>query len=138
MLEFILQYWMQILFGLIVSILGAGYAGLKRQISKYKNLELGLQCLLRSELIRMHDKYMELSHLCEGCAGTGIQQLPCAERQRYSDRTCRRYPNASNGKEKVGADDGPLKYLTQNVQSIRRPLRPPKKIIQKRRMSWQA
>lgn len=59
MLEFILQYWMQILFGLIVSILGAGYAGLKRQISKYKNLELGLQCLLRSELIRMHDKYME-------------------------------------------------------------------------------
>ena len=59
MLEFILQYWMQILFGLIVSVLGAGYAGLKRQISKYKNLELGLQCLLRSELIRMHDKYME-------------------------------------------------------------------------------
>lgn len=59
MLEFILQYWMQILFGLIVSRLGPGYAGLKRQISKYKNLELGLQCLLRSELIRMHDKYME-------------------------------------------------------------------------------
>ena len=59
MLEFIIQYWMQILFGIVVTVLSAGYAGLKRQIKKYKNLELGMQCLLRAELIRMHDKYME-------------------------------------------------------------------------------
>ncbi len=59
MFDFIVQYWLQILFGLVCSgmlyILKKIYALRKRQ----KAVEQGVQALLRNELIRRYREYEE-------------------------------------------------------------------------------
>ena len=61
--EFILEYWMEVLFGLIVAAIVAGYKHLskkiKKQICDQKSLRDGTQALLRNEIIRAYEKYKE-------------------------------------------------------------------------------
>jgi hypothetical protein len=62
-LDFILQYWIEVLFGLIVAVLGILYKTLSRKLHKQicdlKSLRDGTQALLRNEIIRAYDKYTE-------------------------------------------------------------------------------
>lgn len=63
MKEFILRYWMEALFGAIVASLGLCYKALSKKVQKQiadrKSLREGTQALLRNELIKEYDKYME-------------------------------------------------------------------------------
>lgn len=57
MKEFIVQYWLQIVFGLVI----AGFGGLTRKVQKQvedqRSLRDGTQALLRNEIIHAYDKY---------------------------------------------------------------------------------
>lgn len=56
MIDWIIQYWLQALFGII---LAAIVAIVKTQWSKIKAIGKGTQSLLRAELIRSGEKYIE-------------------------------------------------------------------------------
>lgn len=66
--EFIIKYWLEVLFGVITGIIGLGYKKLKKkqeeQDKKHKEqerknqaIERGVQALLRNELIRRFREY---------------------------------------------------------------------------------
>lgn len=55
MIEFILKYWLEILFTIISS--SVGY-----MIKGYMSLKNGLKALLKNEIIRIYEKYMELGY----------------------------------------------------------------------------
>ena len=63
MKDWIVKYWLETLFGAVVLVLGALYKRLamkfKKQLSDQKALKNGMLALLRSEIIRCHDKYMQ-------------------------------------------------------------------------------
>lgn len=59
MLEWIAAYWVEVAFGLLCAVGGAGWTWLRGRLKRLKAIELGVQCLLRAELIRCYDKYME-------------------------------------------------------------------------------
>ena len=68
MTEFIAKYWLEFLFGLIIAVLSALYASLKRkikaQVGKDKALKAGMCALLRAELIRSGERYIQQEY-CE-------------------------------------------------------------------------
>lgn len=68
MLEFIIKYWLEVLFSAILGLIGLGYKMLKKrqdkqeiknqeQDMKNKAIEKGVQALLRNELIRRYREY---------------------------------------------------------------------------------
>lgn len=65
MKDWILKYWLEALFGVVCVVLGALYKRLarkfKKQVCDQKALRNGMLALLRSEIIRCHDKYMQKS-----------------------------------------------------------------------------
>jgi hypothetical protein len=63
MLDFIVQYWIEFLFGLVVLALSTAFEYLRRklkaQVRRQKALENGICSLLRAEMIRSGEKYLE-------------------------------------------------------------------------------
>ena len=59
MIEFIVKYWVQALFGLIISGLGALFAWLRKKFKEQNAVKNGVQCILRNDIIQIHDKHME-------------------------------------------------------------------------------
>lgn len=63
MAEFIIQYWVQFLFGIVITILTAIVTYLRKklkyQIVRQKALENGMCALLRAEMIRSGEKYLK-------------------------------------------------------------------------------
>ena len=63
MWDFILKYWLEFVFGLIVAILSAAYARLEKRFKaeKAKNLaiENGLKGILRIQILDTYDKCVE-------------------------------------------------------------------------------
>ncbi len=63
MIEFIMQYWLEVIFGIVVAGVGAVFVSLrsklKKQIEKEKALEKGVCSLLRAEMIRSGEKYIQ-------------------------------------------------------------------------------
>ena len=57
MVEFIIKYWVEFLFGLIVSILTYLIKKIATLHNKEKSIENGVQALLRNELIRRYREY---------------------------------------------------------------------------------
>ena len=59
--EFIIKYWLEFLFGTIISLIGIGYKKIKtkqeEQEKKNKAIENGVQALLRNELIKNFREY---------------------------------------------------------------------------------
>lgn len=66
MLEFVGNYWLTFLFGIITTIIGIGYKKLKNKIVKQhcENISIknGVQALLRDRILQSYDKYMELQY----------------------------------------------------------------------------
>ncbi|MGE4274392.1 MAG: hypothetical protein AB7E31_16270 [Desulfitobacterium sp.] len=60
--EFAIKYWLEVLFGVIVGILGWAYKRLSQKVSKelseQRSLHNGTKALLRNEIIRSYDKYL--------------------------------------------------------------------------------
>lgn len=63
MKDFIVQYWLETLFGVVVAGIGAAYSRLSKKVHKQicdqRNLHDGTKALLRNEIIRSYDKYMD-------------------------------------------------------------------------------
>jgi len=61
--EFIIKYWMEVLFGLMIAGASAAYkrlsAKVHKQIADQRCLHSGTQALLRNEIIRAYDRYIE-------------------------------------------------------------------------------
>lgn len=55
MKEFIMHYWLEVLFGVAVAFIGAT---LRQTVVKYKSIQDGMLSLLRAELIRSGEKYI--------------------------------------------------------------------------------
>ena len=62
MKEFLIRYWLEVGFGVIIAALGAGYkclaARVQQQIKNQRSLCEGTKALLRNEIIRSYDKYV--------------------------------------------------------------------------------
>lgn len=60
MLDFIMRYWLECIFGVICAALSAGYASLKKKLraEKAKNaaIETGLRGILRIQILDTYDK----------------------------------------------------------------------------------
>ena len=63
MFDFIVKYWIQFAFGLLISGGGAAIAWMSRKFKEHEALNNGLCSLLRSEIIHFHDKYMERKYI---------------------------------------------------------------------------
>lgn len=63
MKEFIIKYWLEVGFTIIVAILSGGYKVLSKrvqqQLKDQKSLCNGTKALLRNEIIRSYDKYTD-------------------------------------------------------------------------------
>ena len=57
MLEFIIKYWLEVLFGLVVGVLTFLIKKLSTLYKREKAIENGVQALLRNELIRRYREY---------------------------------------------------------------------------------
>lgn len=63
MLEFIATYWMEFVFGLMVSALGVGYRFLYKKIKQQDAVKDGMRALLRAQIIEDYHHYMEKGYL---------------------------------------------------------------------------
>ncbi len=67
MKDFVIKYWVQVVFGLVIGGLGTAYKVLAKRLHKQscdqKALKEGTQSLLRSEIIRCYDVYMEREYI---------------------------------------------------------------------------
>jgi hypothetical protein len=59
MQEWILRYWIEVLFGLISTGLFAGYRRLSSKVKEQDAIKLGIQALLRDRIIQSYNHYQE-------------------------------------------------------------------------------
>lgn len=59
MKEFIVNYWLEVLFGLITTVMGYVIRRLNNKISQQESIRLGVQALLRDRIIEKYDKSIE-------------------------------------------------------------------------------
>lgn len=59
MVDFIIKYWIEVLFGIILSGMGAIVKMLHSQHKKNKALENGVQALLRNGIVQSYNKWIE-------------------------------------------------------------------------------
>lgn len=59
MKEWILKYWIEVLFGLIATGLTAGYKKLASKIKEQDAIKLGIQALLKDRIIQSYNLCME-------------------------------------------------------------------------------
>ena len=57
MIEFIIKYWLEFLFGIVIAVLGYVIKKIRNLYNKQKAVENGVQALLRNELIRRYREY---------------------------------------------------------------------------------
>lgn len=59
MQEWILKYWLEVLFGIISSGLFAGYKKLAGKLKEQDAIKFGIQALLRDRIIQSYNHYQE-------------------------------------------------------------------------------
>lgn len=59
MKEFILQYWLEIAFGLAISGIGIGYSKIIKKIHEQDSIKFGVQALLRDRIIGIFNHYKD-------------------------------------------------------------------------------
>lgn len=57
--DFITKYWLQVLFGLVTTIMGALLRKLNKKVNQQESIKLGVQALLRDRIIEKYDKAIE-------------------------------------------------------------------------------
>lgn len=63
MIDFIIKYWLEFAFGLLIMGTGVVCTWMKRKFKEHDDLRNGLQAILRNDIIKMHDKYMEKEYI---------------------------------------------------------------------------
>lgn len=79
-MEFIVKYWLEVLFGLIMAGLTLAYRKLAARVRRQEAVELGIQALLRDRMIRAYNHYTEKGY-CPIYARENVEELY----QRYHD-----------------------------------------------------
>lgn len=59
MKEWMLKYWIEVLFGFIAAGLTAGYKKLASKLKEQDAIKLGIQALLKDRIIQSYNHYME-------------------------------------------------------------------------------
>lgn len=63
MIEFITKYWIEVVFGVILTGLGTAFSFLSKRVSKrieeQDAIKLGIQALLRDRIIQAYNHYMD-------------------------------------------------------------------------------
>lgn len=59
MIDFIVRYWLEVLFGAALSLLGLAYKRLAIRIKEQDAIKLGIRSLLRDRIICQYNHYME-------------------------------------------------------------------------------
>lgn len=59
LLDFIIKYWLQFIFGGTIAMLGLGYRHLLKRWKKFESVENGIQALLRNSIISLYNRQME-------------------------------------------------------------------------------
>lgn len=62
MVDFIARYWIEVLFGLIISGMGAIFKLLYNQHLKNKEIAKGIEALLRNGIVQSYNKWSELGY----------------------------------------------------------------------------
>lgn len=73
-MEFITQYWIEVLFGLIIAGVGCGMKKLFNKINEQESVKMGLQALLRDRIIQAYNVYQEKG-FCPIYARESIDEL---------------------------------------------------------------
>lgn len=63
MIEFIVEYWIEFAFGIIIAGGGICITWLRTKFKEHEALNKGLCALLRNDIIQLHDKYMEKEYI---------------------------------------------------------------------------
>lgn len=78
MLDFVLKYWLEVVFAAIVAVTTAGYkklsTRLKSQVEKQDAVGLGVQALLRDRIIQAYNHYHEKGY-CPIYALENVQSM---------------------------------------------------------------
>lgn len=61
--EWIIQYWIEALFGLILFGFGIGFKKLTKKVKEQDAIKLGIQALLRDRIIQSYNHYQEKGHV---------------------------------------------------------------------------
>lgn len=59
MLEFIVHYWVEFVFSLIISLLGLAVKKINKKMDEQEALKMGVQALLRDRIIQSYNYHME-------------------------------------------------------------------------------
>lgn len=59
MKEFIIEYWIEVLFGGVVTGILYTIRGIKRKMKENESIKLGVQALLRNSIIQQYNHYEE-------------------------------------------------------------------------------
>lgn len=59
MKEFVIEYWLEVLFGISTTILGWLYRRLKKKVDKQKLIEAGMLAILHDRLYQLGREYIE-------------------------------------------------------------------------------
>ena len=62
-MEWIIKYWVEALFGGILAALGVVYKMLLTERKKRKALEDGVRAMLRNDIIKLADKYLDAKEI---------------------------------------------------------------------------
>lgn len=74
MKEFIQEYWVEVLFGIITSAMGYGLKRLTVKVNEQEAIKMGVQALLRDRIIESYNKHCERG-FCPIYARENIQEM---------------------------------------------------------------
>lgn len=67
MKEFILKYWLEFVFSVVIAVMGFALKKTKKKVTdtiyEFDSLKLGMLSLLRAELIRSGEKYLKQNYI---------------------------------------------------------------------------
>lgn len=73
-MEWIAQYWLEVVFGLLITIMGIGWKKLSGRVKKQDAVGLGVQALLRDRIIQAYNHYTEKGY-CPIYALENVEEL---------------------------------------------------------------
>lgn len=59
MREWVLQYWLEVGFGILVGLVTAGYRRIIKKINEQEAIKMGVRALLRDRIIQTYNLYMD-------------------------------------------------------------------------------
>lgn len=63
MIDFLLKYWLEVLFGICISICGFVMKNFNKKVKKFQATERGVQALLRNSIIQTYNSAMHNGYL---------------------------------------------------------------------------